>query len=138
MRTLLLVCALLVLWCPLAAAQETEAQRQEAILKELRSLRESVDELTLRVQALEKKLGGSAPMAAAPAIPLGLPGMFQERKADPEALSKITLPANPTKEQAREYVRKIMVASQNQNSFSSDDPQVSMLEQVGPDNLVQL
>jgi hypothetical protein len=145
MRAVWVVVAVLLVCCPLALAQETEAQRQEEILKELRSLRESVDELSLRVQALEQKMGGAAPAAPTAAVPLppGLPpeaaaafaGAFQRRGADVAALSKITLPDNPTKEQAREYVTKIQAASQNQNSFSSDDPQVAMLERVGPDNL---
>ena len=135
MRAAWVVCGLLVLlsWGSLAAAaEETEAQRQDAILKELRSLRESIDELTLRVQALEKKVGGAAGTAAAAE---GSSKTFQTRTADPEALAKITLPANPTKEQAREYVAKIIAASQNQNTFSEADPQVAMLEKVGPDNL---
>jgi hypothetical protein len=121
-----------LLWCPLAlAAEETEAQRQDAILKEIRSLRESIDELTLRVQALEKKVGNAPAAASAP-----MAGEeFQRHQADPEVLAKIALPANPTKEQAREYVAKIIAASQNQNTFSEADPQVAMLEQVGPDNL---
>ncbi len=142
MRLSLVLVAVLVLCSPLAlAAQDTEAQRQEEILKELRALRESIDELSLRVQALEQKMGGtgqSAPVAAGalpPEVASAFAGSFQRRGADLEALAQITLPDSPTKEQAREYVAKIMATSKGQNSFGSDDPQVAMLQRVGPDNL---
>jgi hypothetical protein len=132
MRALWAVCVVVVLSCPLAlAAEETEAQRQDEILKELRALHESIDELTLRVQALEKKVG-KAP--GAPSAPMAFEAS-PEQRADPEVLAKITLPDNPTKEQVREYVGKIVAASQGQNIFSDRDPQVAMLAQVGPDNL---
>lgn len=57
------------------------------------------------------------------------------KEADLEALSKITLPANPTEQQARKYISDIVVASQNQNSFSSSDPQVEMLTRLGREHL---
>ncbi len=62
-------------------------------------------------------------------------GSFERRGPDPRKLSKIKLPDDPTKDQVREYVGKIAQASRNQNSFSSDDPQVRMLTAVGPDHL---
>ncbi len=139
MRATWILIAVLLVWCPLALAQEeTEAQRQEEILKELRALHESVDELSLRVQALEQKVGGTAPVAA-PELPSGFasgfPMQFQEHGPDLEALGKIKLPENPTKDQVRDYVAKIIAASRDQNTFSDSDPQVAMLQQVGPDNL---
>ncbi|MBI1335343.1 MAG: hypothetical protein GC164_00100 [Phycisphaera sp.] len=57
------------------------------------------------------------------------------RGADKEALGKIKLPENATKEQVREYVDKIIEATRNQQSYSSNDPQVKMYTDVGPDNL---
>lgn len=136
------VCGLLMLalFCPLAsAAEETEAQRQEAILKEVRALHEAVDKLKLGVEALEKKVGGTAPTGAVdrpvPDAEPWLPKGFQKHGPDLEALGKIALPANFTKDQAREYVRKILAASHDQNYIGPDDPQVAMLGRVGPDNL---
>lgn len=57
------------------------------------------------------------------------------KRADPEALNKIILPANPTRLQARRYISDIVNASSEQNIFSSDDPQVEMLARVGREHL---
>lgn len=54
---------------------------------------------------------------------------------DQEALNKITLPDNPTKEQARTYVMQIVAATEGQCRFSQTDPQVNMLKRIGPDHL---
>jgi hypothetical protein len=55
---------------------------------------------------------------------------FVSKKADPEVLAKITLEENPTEESVRSYLAKIGKASQNQNSFSTRDVQVSMLREI--------
>lgn len=54
---------------------------------------------------------------------------------DEEALSKITLPENPTKQQVRSYVQAILTVSSGQRRYSTKDPQVAMLEKVGSENL---
>jgi ankyrin repeat protein/beta-lactamase regulating signal transducer with metallopeptidase domain len=51
------------------------------------------------------------------------------------ALAKITLPAGSSRDQIRDYIRQIAVASQGQKESSSTDPQVQMLEKIGPDNI---
>ncbi len=51
------------------------------------------------------------------------------------ALEKITLPENPTREQVSEYIQKIVNASREQRSFSSNDLQVAMLSLIGHKNL---
>jgi hypothetical protein len=55
--------------------------------------------------------------------------------ANSASLARIPLPENPTKAQARDYVKAILIASQRRNSYSPDDPQVGMLAKVGPQNL---
>jgi len=50
-------------------------------------------------------------------------------------LHKIVLPASPTRDQIAEYVRAILAASQGQTYRSNTDPQVGMIEQVGPEHL---
>ena len=68
--------------------------------------------------------------------PLGRPADRAEwRGPNLEALRKIKLPENPTKEQARQYVWEILAISERQNSFSSTDPQRVMLARVGPENV---
>ena len=147
MRASWVVIAVLLVWCPLALAQETEGDRQAAILKELRALRQSVDELSLRVQALEERLVPSQPDVPVPGLPPQLQSLigsnmpsrisrdgdsWQRRGANAMALSRIPLAEDPTKEQAREYVRQILALSANQNSWSSTDPQPAFLRRVGP------
>ena len=60
---------------------------------------------------------------------------FHSVKPDAGELGKIVLPENATKDQVKEYVNSILIASRRQNTFTSHDPQFAMLEKVGPENL---
>mgnify|MGYP000314986631 FL=1 len=61
---------------------------------------------------------------------------FVERVADPEVLAKIKpLPDKPTDAEIRAYVGAILEATKDQNSFKPEDPQVAMLEKIGPGHL---
>jgi hypothetical protein len=140
MRSLVFAAGLILFAAPVFG-QKTEATGNEAILQKLEAtLKVQADlverlriaeanqrEIAERLSRIEAKLE-NAPKAEA--IP-----NFQGRGPDEEALAKITLPENPTKEQVRKYVSDIAAVSQKQNSFSSDDPQVEMLMKVGPANL---
>lgn len=69
------------------------------------------------------------------------PGTTLPREADPlpgpdvEALAKIQLPPNPTREQAAQYLRQVLKASQVQRTYSDADPQVEMIARVGREHL---
>lgn len=55
---------------------------------------------------------------------------------DLRRLQAIELPAHPTHEQAKGYVRAIAVASQRQTVFRNEkDPQVALLTKIGPENV---
>ena len=56
-------------------------------------------------------------------------------KPDKEALAKIELPTNATKQQVKDYVMAVMMASKKQTSFDERDPQTDMLAKVGAQNL---
>jgi ABC-type transport system involved in multi-copper enzyme maturation permease subunit len=60
---------------------------------------------------------------------------YQQTGADPDALAKIKLPQNATREQVRDYVDAVMVASRRQSTWSNSDPQIEMLDEVGSENL---
>jgi len=101
-----------------AADSETERQTLQ-ILKEMNKKLDAID-------ARLKKLEERKSVNTAPGV---------NNNTDNAALEKITLPANPTKEQVSEYIQKIVNASRDQRSFSSRDLQVAMLERVGKKNL---
>ena len=131
--------ALLLMAMILCAAQAQGVHAQDAAAattEELRALRLLLEKMDGRLEAIEKRL---AEMDAQEAL-----GNLQNRfadddfievKADPEVLAKIKLPDEPTKDEVRDYVRAIARASKRQNSFSSDDIQVAMLQRVGPEHL---
>ena len=50
-------------------------------------------------------------------------------------LNTIKLPKKPTENDKREYIRKIQATTINQRSFSSNDPQIDKLVEVGPESL---
>lgn len=54
---------------------------------------------------------------------------------DHEALAGIILSKNSSKEEVREYVANILLASKHQTVMGGDDPQIKMLSEVGPANL---
>ncbi|MGC1453621.1 MAG: hypothetical protein WA946_00320 [Nitrospirota bacterium] len=59
-------------------------------------------------------------------------------KPDLELLSKITLPKDPTEQQARDYINAVLLASRNQQNYQASDPQVAMLVEVGHKNIDEL
>jgi hypothetical protein len=55
-----------------------------------------------------------------------------------DLLAKITLPKQPTKQQVRDYINSISLASRNQQNYQPSDCQVSMLARVGRKNIDEL
>jgi outer membrane murein-binding lipoprotein Lpp len=134
MRAVILATGTVLLLAGTVASGQQNAQPTNAeLMKEVRELRKAVEVLTEKVEELDKKLGAGKAQAAAQEWPGG--DNFVRKGPDLEALGAIKLPPNPTKEQVRDYVNRILVASKLQNVFSSDDPQSAMLMQVGPENL---
>jgi len=60
---------------------------------------------------------------------------YEPVRPDLEALGKISLPQNAAREQVKEYINAVTIASRKQSSYSDKDPQTGMLEKVGPENL---
>ena len=62
-----------------------------------------------------------------------LPGLPRNsEKADPAALAAIVLPDNPDDTQMHGYALAIFVASRHQMGWSDRDPQVALIEKIGP------
>ncbi len=132
MRTFISFVMMSVLVCGIAAsAEQTEPVSQEQILQELRQLRQEVAELRRTVEALQARLDEGAEPTELPWAD-SLRGLDAEDSGvDRNTLGQIKLPDNPSKEQVREYVARILAASRAQRTFSSIDPQVHMLARVG-------
>lgn len=111
-----------------AVAQEQESR--------LRQLEERIAVLEKENEALRKKVewlqrmrefpDGTKPQVATIRL-----GGEQER----DHLKGIDLPAKATKEQTREYVARILRAASHNGSYGADDPEVELLERVGPANV---
>ncbi len=54
---------------------------------------------------------------------------------DTNALAKLVIPDQPTREQAAELVRQVLHLSRGQNRWRSEDPQVDVLTRVGSENI---
>ena len=99
--------------CYNCKAADSETERQT--LQMLKDINRKLDAIDARLKKLEERKS----VNTAPGV---------NNNTDNAALEKITLPANPTKEQVSEYIQKIVNASRDQRSFSSRDLQVAMLE----------
>lgn len=88
----------------------------------LKEISRKLDAVDARLKKLEEKKPANV-----------VPGMTNN--FNPAVFEKITLPDNPTREQAAEYIQKIVNASRGQQSFSSNDPQIALLTRVGSKNL---
>jgi hypothetical protein len=112
----------------------TETERN--ILQQLRDIHKILAELKTQISELQKERTEKGVASdSSDDSSLSRFGGFRSKSADTATLSKIKLPDSPTEDQAREYIRKIISATRGQNSFSSEDPQVAMLEKVGPERL---
>lgn len=104
------------------AAKPSQAQSNGEILHEIQALRKSIDELKNEITLLKER-------------PVPLTNPIHLTGGNSEALAKITYPDSGNKQALREYVRQIMAATKNQNSFSPYDEQVQMLAAVGSSNI---
>lgn len=93
-------------------------------------MKAEIAELRQRIQVLEQTTGDAS---VSPGEPFdGDDDSFSGRGADVAKLRAIKFPDNPTEAAIREYIQKVVKASEGQNSFSSEDPQSQMLVRVGP------
>ncbi|MHC5038345.1 MAG: hypothetical protein ACYTHM_13605 [Planctomycetota bacterium] len=118
---------------PAAFGQDEMTPGEKKILEAVRALQKKVEKLVSRIEALEKALEEKED-ARSPSFP-PLPGGDPFGGRMTGKFRKIKLPENPTKEQVREYVRKIQDASRGQRVFSSSDPQTTLLIRVGSEHL---
>jgi len=102
--------------------KSADAETERQTLQMLKEINQKLDAIDARLKKTEEK----TTVAIIPEI---------NNNTNSIALGKITLPANPTREQTAEYIQKIVNISRGQQSFSSNDPQITMLERVGNKNI---
>jgi hypothetical protein len=111
----------------MAQAEDQITPVQQEILKRLQELQNALEFLTKRVEVLERKLKTpKSPTGVMPFMPFS---PYSEQPSG--ALAQIRLPASPTRDQVREYIKAITDATGNPRSSSSTDPQVGMFMKVG-------
>lgn len=113
------VCTALLSGC--ASRNDEQIKVLTDIRNQLEQSNKQLEKANEKIAALETKIGNSQ-----------WGGAFRTLRVDPGVFAKIKLPENPTREQVSEYLQKIHAASANQNSFSSEDPQVDMYAKIGP------
>jgi len=138
----------------LQTPDQTEVHKQ--ILEELRAMHKLLEEIKRELSELKRErkpetaappespspLGKKTPKKAGSLLEKLLPFLpskpdsgFRSQGPDLKALQSIKLPDNPTEEDVRKYIDKIIEASLKQSTFSTRDPQVSMLVQLGPERV---
>jgi hypothetical protein len=94
-----------------------------------KALAQDVQQLKVDVAVLKETLRVSK-------TPIILPSSsFGARSRSSERVLEIAFPADPTAENLKNYINEIVVASQGNQSYSTQDPQIAMLALVGTDNL---
>jgi len=118
----LVLSLLFVSGCATSSQQAQLAAQQEQIATQVQKLQTTVENLSKDVDAFQK-------------TNRSFYGAFGLKGAALDRVAKIEMPADRSAENLKNYINEIIVASQGQNSFSSQDPQVAMLARVGADNL---
>ena len=106
----------------LAGCQTGQNEDTAKIMAELQAVKKRIDGIDVE---LKKVVKAKASLDV---------NSFVEKKADQAALEKIKLPLTPSRDEIKDYIRKIQLASKGQNSYSQDDPQVNMFSLVGDKN----
>jgi hypothetical protein len=132
MRWLLLIPLLFA--TPLLAAEEPD--RTEMLLEDILA---KLQQMEIRLEQIERQLEEGAPATAAAAEEedprfANLPNHHRERGPNIELLRVIKLPDDASRDDLAEYVQAVVNASKGQNSYSSDDPQIGMLTDVGDEH----
>ena len=116
----------------LATTGKAQTTGQEELLNEIRSIKQSLDELRADVAKLREEVKNSS---TGNEFDFEDSGRFVSRGANIKKLRAIQFPQEPTEETLRQYIDEILLASRGQNSSSSEDPQVGMLCKVGSEHL---
>ena len=111
----------------LAGCQTGPSETDKKIIK-------SLDEITKQLAIVNKELKEIKENSEEAPLPPSQMPHFRPRKANLKVLRKIKLEKNPTQDQVKRYIGKIINASRGQNQFSPSDPQVAMLSKIGSKN----
>ena len=116
----------------LANTGKAQTTGQDEMLNEILSIKQSLDELRADVAKLREEIKAGP---ADDGIDFVSADGFAAKGPNMKKLRDIQFPQNQTEEALREYINEILLASRDQNSLSSNDPQNGMLCKVGPEHL---
>ncbi|MFC1841374.1 hypothetical protein ACFL1N_17545, partial [Thermodesulfobacteriota bacterium] len=125
--TLILACFL----TSISYADNASTNETGLILNELREIRSALNRIADELSEIRSE---NEKRKAVQRLSVNTP-QFTRQGPDIEKLADITLPDNASPDEVEKYILGIIAASQGQNSFSSRDPQVTMLTNVGKNNL---
>lgn len=111
----------------IAGCQTGPSETDEQMLKSLNAMKKDLAGLKNELSQIKKEIKKNRIQSSS---------YYRiEKGPDIDALEKITLPENPTRKQISSYILKIIAASKQQNSFSTNDVQIGMLCKVGSANI---
>lgn len=124
---LLCILAAVVFSISITGCQTGPSETDKQIMKCLKEVNQKLTDINKQIKEIKEE-------AEEKSLPKISRHHFNPKKADFRSLRKIKLPKNPTREQVKQYIDKIILVSQGQNSFTSTDPQVGMFSRVGSEN----
>ena len=115
-------------------AYAQESSTNDALLQEIRQMRVALEQIAADVAKLRESESGQSALAATWTDS----GSFRSQGPNLRRLAEIKLPNLADPDQVQTYILAILDASQGQNSWSSRDPQVAMLTELGSENVPAL
>jgi hypothetical protein len=108
----------------------------EELQKKVASLEGENASLKLKIWWLQR-LRGHEPRASSSGtavhrFAVGADGSIEPATEQDEELRRLRLPDDPSVDDARDYVSRIIIAVQGRGVFGDQDPEVDMLERIGP------
>ncbi|MFC1494385.1 hypothetical protein ACFL6W_03805 [Thermodesulfobacteriota bacterium] len=131
MKVLYITLLLVGFLTSISYADNASTNEAGLILNELKEIRSALNRIADELSEIRSE---NEKRKAVQRLSVNTP-QFTRLGPDIEKLADITLPDDASPDEVEKYILAIIAASQGQNSFSSRDPQVAMLTNVGKKNL---
>ncbi len=126
---LLCILSVVVLVISITGCQTGPSETDKQIMKSLKEINQKLFFISKQIKEIQKDVEDTD-------IPLLVSQPYNTHNGpNMRRLKKIKLAKNASRKEVRDYIQKIINASQGQNTFSTEHIQVSMLRQVGSKNV---